>query len=135
MVAGHKVAGDGDAETVKHIRNKAKRQEVFNRIKRQKAEIKKSKKAKRKTDAEENKDAPKKIPNTLDNMREADETCFASDDDELAKDEEDDEFRSFFDGEQPKTIITTNNRPSKRTINFVRFAVFISRNKDSVPSF
>ena len=110
----------GDTETVKHIRNKAKRQEVYNRIKRQKAEIKKTKKAKRKKDGE-NKDAPKNVPKTLDNMREADETVFVSDDEELVKDEEDDEFRTFFDGEQPKTIITTNDRPSKRTINFVRF--------------
>jgi hypothetical protein len=96
----HKVPGPGDTETVKHIKNKAKREEVFSRIKRQKADIKKAKKAKRQKDAKENPDAPKKVPNTLDNMREADETSTVVEDDEIINDEEEDEFQAFFDGEQ-----------------------------------
>jgi hypothetical protein len=96
----HKVPAPGDTETVKHIKNKAKREEVFSRIKRQKADIKKAKKAKRQKDAKENPDAPKKVPNTLDNMRETDETSIAVEDDEIINDEEEDEFQAFFDGEQ-----------------------------------
>ena len=52
MPPGHKVPGPNDTETVKHIKNKAKRQEVFGRIKRQKAEIKKAKETKKQIDAE-----------------------------------------------------------------------------------
>ena len=96
----HKVPGPGDTETVKHIKNKAKREEVFSRIKRQKADIKKAKKAKRQKEAKENPHAPKKVPNTLDNMREADETSIAIEDDEIINDEEEDEFQALFDGEQ-----------------------------------
>ena len=96
----HKVPGPDDTETVKHIKNKAKRQEVFGRIKRQKADIKKAKKAKRQKDSEENPDAPKKVPKTLDNMRESDETSVAIEDDEIINDEEEDEFQAYFDGEQ-----------------------------------
>ena len=120
MAPVHKVPAPHDTETVKHIRNKVKRQEVFGRIKKQKADIKKAKKAQREKDVSENKDVPKSVPKTLDNMREADETVIVSEDDEVIKDEDEDEFRAYFDGEQPKTIITTNGRPSRRTINFVR---------------
>ena len=99
----HKVPGPGDTETVKHIRNKAKRGEVFGRIKKQKADIKKAKKAKRQKEASENPDAPKKIPRTLDNTREHDETSLEIEDEEILKDVEEDEFQSYFDGEQVST--------------------------------
>ena len=118
-----KVAGPGDVETVKHIGNKLKRAEVFTRIKKQKKDIKKDKKVQRKKDAEdpEKKDLPKAVPKTLDNMREKDATVAEeSDDEEVRNDEDMDEFARYFDGEQPKTMITTNNHPSKELIKFVR---------------
>jgi len=122
MGKGKKVPSATDRETVKHISNKIKRKEVFDRIKKQKKEIKKEKKEQRKKDKEDpdKKDLPKNVPKTWDNMREYDETMLESEDDEVAKDESMDEFRKYFDGEQPKTIITTNNRPSKALIDFVR---------------
>jgi len=116
----HKVSAVEDTESVKHIRNKLKRKEVYERIKRQKSVIKKAKKAQKKKQEEENPEAPKKVPKTLDNTREQDETVMCSDDDEIQMDEDEDEFRSYFDGEQPKTLITTSDRPSRRCINFVR---------------
>jgi hypothetical protein len=115
-------------ECVKHIKNKAKRQEVFGRIKKQKAEIKKVKKEKRKREVSENPDAPKKIPRTLENTRETDETGIQSSDEEVARDEDDDEFRAYFDGEQvhpqsvfkliemgvdESTMIVLNNCPAE----------------------
>ena len=96
----HKVPGPQDTETVKHIRNKSKRAEVFGRIKKQKADIKKAKKAKRQKEASENPDAPKRVPKTLDNTREFDETSLAVEDEEILKDVEEDEFQRYFDGEQ-----------------------------------
>ena len=100
----HKVPGPDDTETVKHIRNKAKRQEVFSRIKKQKADIKKAKKAQKQTDS----DAPKPIPRTLDNMREVDETGVTPDDEEIVRDEADDEFQAYFDGEQVQFFLYLN---------------------------
>jgi ribosome production factor 1 len=122
MGATKKVAGLNDTETVKHIGNKIKRTEVFSRIKKQKQDIKKAKKEQRKKDAKDpdKKDIPKNVPKTLDNMREADMTVVVSDDEEVAKDEDEDEFRRYFDGETPKTIITTQNRPSKGLIELIK---------------
>jgi ribosome production factor 1 len=104
MPPGHKVPGPNDTETVKHIKNKAKRHEVFGRIKRQKAEIKKAKKAKKQKEAKENPEAPKRVPKTLENTREHDETSLAVEDDEVLRDVEEDEFQSYFDGEQVNDI-------------------------------
>lgn len=117
-----KVLGDGDVTSTKHIGNKIKRQEVYNRVKKQKNAIKKAKREQRKKDMKdpEKKDLPKNVPKTLDNMREEDETILVSEDEEVRRDEEEDEFRKYFDGETPKTIITTNNHPSKPLIQLVK---------------
>ena len=100
-----KMSGPDDTETVKHIRNKVKRQEVYDRIKKQKSEIKKAKKAQRKKEASEQK--PKKVPKTLENTRVPDETVVVSDDEEVARDEEEDEFRAYFDGEQVLFLLSS----------------------------
>ena len=117
-----KPLAEGDASSTKHIANRMKRQEVYQRIKKGKKEIKKAKKEQRKRDAEdpEKKDTPKQVPKTLDNMREEDETILLSDDEEVRNDEDEDEFARYFDGETPKTVITTCNHPSKTMIQFVR---------------
>ncbi|EKX47083.1 hypothetical protein GUITHDRAFT_137695 [Guillardia theta CCMP2712] len=117
-----KLPSEEDRAATKHIGNKAKRQEVYDRIKKQKKAIKKAKKEQRKKDAEdpEKKDLPKQVPRTLENMREADETIMESEDEEIRRDEEEDEFRKYFDGEPPRTIITTNNHPSKPLIELVK---------------
>lgn len=122
MPPSQKVPAAEDRETVKHIANKIKRKEVYDRIKKQKKTIKKEKKEQRKKDKDDpdKKDVIKNVPKTWDNMREFDETMVESEDDEVAKDEDEDEFRKYFDGETPKTLITTNNRPSKALIDFVR---------------
>jgi ribosome production factor 1 len=117
-----KALSDGDTSSTKHIANRMKRQEVYQRIKKGKKDIKKAKKEQRKRDAEdpEKKDLPKQVPKTLDNMREADETIMLSEDEEIRNDEDEDEFARYFDGETPKTIITSCNHPSKTLIQFIR---------------
>ena len=62
----------------------------------------------------------RQVPKTLDNMREADETIMLSDDEEVRNDEDEDEFAAYFDGETPKTIITSANKPSKAVIEFIK---------------
>ena len=117
-----KPLGENDVTSTKHIAKRHKRQEVYQRIKKGKKDLKKAKKEQRKKDAEdpEKKDLPKQIPKTLDNMREADETIMLSEDEEVLNDEEEDEFARYFDGETPKTIITSANKPSKKVIEFIK---------------
>jgi ribosome production factor 1 len=117
-----KPLGEGDASSTKHIANRIKRQEVYQRIKKGKKAVKKAKKEQRKKDAEdpEKKDKPKQEPKTLDNMREADETILLSDDEEVRNDEDEDEFADYFDGETPKTVITSCNHPSKSVIQLIK---------------
>lgn len=117
-----KPLGEGDASSTKHIANRIKRQEVYQRIKKGKKQVKKAKKEQRKKDAEdpEKKDKPKQEPKTLDNMREADETILLSDDEEVRIDEDEDEFADYFDGETPKTVITSCNKPSKTVIQLIK---------------
>jgi hypothetical protein len=56
---------------------------------------------------------PKKIPRTLENTREADETIVNPSDEEVIEDEAEDEFSNYFDGKvTPKILITTSTRPS-----------------------
>mmetsp|Transcript_438 Transcript_438/g.969 ORF Transcript_438/g.969 Transcript_438/m.969 type:complete len:318 (-) Transcript_438:155-1108(-) len=122
MPPSRKVPAADDRETVKHIKNKVKRKEVLDRIRKQKRDLKKEKREQTKKDRKDpdKKDLPKNVPKTLDNMREHDETILVSEDEEVAMDEEEDEFRKYFEGETPKTIITTNNHPSKGLIDFVK---------------
>ena len=117
-----KPLGEGDTSSTKHIANRIKRQEVYQRIKKGKKAVKKAKKEQRKKDAEdpEKKDKPKQEPKTLDNMREEDETIMVSDDEEVRNDEDEDEFADYFDGETPKTVITSCNKPSKAVIQLIK---------------
>ena len=117
-----KVVAAGDMAATKHIKNRMKRQEVYQRIKKGKKDLKKAKKEQRKKDAEdpEKKNLPKQEPKTLDNMREEDETIMLTDDEEVRNDEDEDEFAAYFDGEAPKTIITSANKPSKAVIELIK---------------
>ena len=117
-----KPIAEGDLSSTKHIANRVKRQEVYQRIKKGKKDVKKAKKEQRKKDAEdpEKKDKPKAVPKTLDNMREEDETILLSEDEEVMNDEDEDEFAKYFDGETPKTIITSANKPSKKVIELIK---------------
>lgn len=65
--------------------------------------------------------APRKQPRTLDNTREADETVVKADDVEVTKDEEEDEFAPYFlHGKKPKIMITTQNKASSPTYQFIK---------------
>ena len=107
-----KALSDGDTSSTKHIANRMKRQEVYQRIKKGKKDIKKAKKEQRKRDAEdpEKKDLPKQVPKTLDTLREYDETIVPAEDDEVAGEEMMDEFASYFRGESaPARLPPTQN--------------------------
>lgn len=107
-----------------HIRNKMKRAQVMQRFRKEKKERKKATQAKRKREAEElGENAPPKLePRTIDNTREAEITMVATDgDDEIAADEQDDEFAQIFaNAETPKLMITTRPFPSGELYHFIR---------------
>jgi ribosome production factor 1 len=104
------------------IRNKAKREEVWAKIKKSKAEAKRGKREKRAREEDELGAAapPKQVPKTLDSMRTSEETTVAADDEEVAGDELDDEFSPYFKNERSaKVMITTRPRPSGKLHYFV----------------
>lgn len=105
------------------IKNKVKRTEIKGQQKALRKQIKKKDKEKRARDHEAlGADAPpKKVPKTLDNTREADETVVDPADDEITAEQAIDEFAKYFNGDvTPKIIITTNYRPTKRMYEFMR---------------
>ncbi|TYZ65744.1 hypothetical protein PybrP1_003093 [[Pythium] brassicae (nom. inval.)] len=107
-----------------HIRNKMKRAQVMQRFRKEKKDVKKATQAKRKREAEElGENAPAKLePRTIDNTREPEVTMVATEgDDEIAGDEQDDEFAQIFANvETPKLMITTRPFPSGELFHFIR---------------
>jgi len=104
------------------IRNKQKRQEVWAKVKAEKAKQKKLEKLKRKRDAQAlGEDAPpKQIPKTLDNTREKDESMVEAGDVEVEEEENKDEFAEYFKNEKkPKIMLTTRPRPSRHLFPFM----------------
>ncbi|KAJ3326396.1 Ribosome production factor 1 [Gonapodya sp. JEL0774] len=105
------------------IRNKMKREEVFHKLKSEKRRSKLKARMATKKDEELNPELKeerlkKNVPKTLDNTREFDETV-VGDDDEVLKEEEIDEFASYFrDGIQPNILVTTSRRPAKAVYEF-----------------
>lgn len=105
------------------IPNKIKRQEIYQKQKTLKRKIKKKEKEKRKkVRAELGDDAPPMtVQKTQDNTKEEDETVVADNDEEVAAAEAQDEFATHFSNEAtPKIIITTNYKPTKRMIEFIK---------------
>lgn len=104
------------------IKCKAKRIEVVNRLKLLKKKARRQRRSENQAEviskfmsggADGEKKVEKKIPNTVERMREEDETIVQLDDEEVMKDEEMDEFSKYFTGEvSPKICITTCKRPS-----------------------
>ena len=111
------------------IGNKVKRQQVHARQKHERAVLKSRDRKRRRKEAAalgqeeraEKAERDAKRQRTQDNTREADETVVRADDEEVQADERLDEFASYFSADrQPKLVITTACRPSKRAFPFVR---------------
>merc|ERR1712168_606052 len=113
-----------------NMKNKLRRQELYQKQKALKA---KEKRAKRKNNEGKDEDgAPKKVQKTIDNLRVADETMVAPDDEEVMQDACTDEFASYFSGTTvPKILFTTCNRPkSYETMNFINDLLKIVPNSE-----
>ncbi|GAB4844490.1 hypothetical protein Ancab_037868 [Ancistrocladus abbreviatus] len=107
------------------IKNKEKRSEVHAKLKRQK-KLDKRKKLKARAAAEKQalelgeEPPPKKVPRTIENTREFDETVCKPDDEELFAEIQADEFSSILKRELiPKVLITTSRFHSTRAPAFI----------------
>jgi ribosome production factor 1 len=105
-----------------HIANKLKRNEVYGKYLVQKKLDKKASRILRDKEAEalgENGQTEKKVSKTLDNTREL-EATMVHNDPEIAADEADDEFASYFQSDTPpKVLVTTRPFPSKKLFFFI----------------
>ncbi|KAJ1654669.1 Ribosome production factor 1 [Dispira simplex] len=111
------------SSTFSTIRNKQRREQVYQEYKLEKA---KRKSALRKTRAKEEAANPEKraerlaqnVPKTLENTREYDETYVEDGDMEVEEEEEQDEFAQYFNGQSPKILLTTSKIASKASKSF-----------------
>merc|ERR1712086_1162851 len=93
------VGATGKGPAISRVRNKCKRTQLY-----QEAKHVAKKHALLGDDA-----PPKQEPRTLDNTREADDTVVDGDDEEVAGDENMDEFASYFNSDIPPKIMITSN--------------------------
>eukprot|EP00884_Botryococcus_braunii_P010775 jgi/Botrbrau1/1969/Bobra.0052s0012.1 len=121
-------AGDDDVDVAKdgptigqqtsQIGNKIVRSQKYAKLKQKKNKEKKIQREKQQKAAAKAADLglegpPKKIPKTLENTREPDETIVAANDEEVQADNEQDEFASYFRQETaPKVLLTTCYKPT-----------------------
>merc|ERR1712166_1733674 len=111
------VGATGKGPTISRVRNKCKRTQLYQEAKHvAKKHASKVRRNRQKEHALLGDDAPpKQEPRTLDNTREADDTVVDGDDEEVAGDENMDEFASYFNSDIPPKIMITSNfakRPS-----------------------
>merc|ERR1711865_730507 len=111
------VGATGKGSAISRVRNKCKRTQLYQEAKHvAKKHASKVRRKRQKEHALLGDDAPpKQEPRTLDNTREADDTVVDGDDEEVAGDENMDEFASYFNSDIPPKIMITSNfakRPS-----------------------
>jgi ribosome production factor 1 len=104
------------------IKNKIKRKEVYHKLKseknREKLKKRLGQKQVEKVDPSLKEQRLKEnVPQTLETLRELDETL-VGDDTEVFEEQETDEFASYFNGTTPKLLITTSKRPSASVYEF-----------------
>ncbi|KAJ3416937.1 Ribosome production factor 1 [Chytridiales sp. JEL 0842] len=119
------------------IKNKVKREEVFNKQKAAKRQLKLKKRLKQKKEEEENPELKEErlknnVPNTLENTREVDETIVDPEDEEVLKSEDIDEFSPYFNGLPPKILVTTSRRATANTYEFANEFVSIFPNAEFI---
>ena len=107
------------------IKNKMARSELYGKLKHQKALEKKKKRVARQKEEERAIAAgetpkPRQVPKTIENQRVRDETFVEAGDDEVAEEDAEDEFASYFSSStSPKVILTTSRKPSGEMFKFL----------------
>ena len=107
------------------IKNKIARSELYGKLKHHKALERKKKRVARQKEEERALAAgetprPRQVPKTIENQRVRDETFVEAGDDEVAEEDAEDEFASYFSqSTSPKVIITTSRKPSGEMFKFL----------------
>jgi hypothetical protein len=107
------------------IKNKIARSELYGKLKHVKNLEKKKKRVARQKEEERALEAgetpaPRQVPKTIENQRVKDETFVEAGDDEVAEEDAEDEFASYFShASSPKIIITTSRKPSGEMFKFL----------------
>ena len=107
------------------IKNKIARSELYGKLRHQKNLEKKKKRVARQKEEERaiaagETPAPRQVPKTIENQRVRDETFVEAGDDEVAEEDAEDEFASYFShATSPKIIITTSRKPSGEMFRFL----------------
>lgn len=119
-------------ERFRNTRQPIRKSQLFTEILQQKKDTKRARRESREKERKQLKDkAPaKEIPKTKERLRHADVTMIEdSEDAEILKDEADDEFANFFKGRKnPKVLVTTGERPSFHTKQFVKEMLWLIPN-------
>ncbi|KAK2522086.1 hypothetical protein Q9233_010644 [Columba guinea] len=111
------------------IKNKQRWHFVSHRWKQRQRKEKLANKRKRRKDREAlgDKAPPKTIPKTMENQRVYNETTVDPNDEEVAFDEAADEFAPYFNRQTvPKILITTSDRPRRRTVRFCEQLLYLT---------
>jgi len=112
-----------------HIKNKHKRSQMVNLMKREQKRVKaKTRRAKQEAEKRGEK-VERGETRTIEKMREADETIVPEDDSEVEGDEAFDEFEKYFSGNiKPKILFTTQQSPSRRLFDFLKELIHVIPN-------
>ncbi|RKO96205.1 hypothetical protein CXG81DRAFT_26860 [Caulochytrium protostelioides] len=108
------------------IKNKMRREDLYNKLRQEKERKKLEERiARRKLEvsnpALKAQRLAENVPDTLERLREADDTMVDAEDAEVAEDEATDEFASYFNGEaDPKIMVTTTHMAKRLTVQFAR---------------
>ncbi|CAD7948563.1 unnamed protein product [Amoebophrya sp. A25] len=130
--------GKAENNSFSHVKDKIMRSELTDKDKRKK-KVKKAEVRKGRKEAEEKGEDPEALgfparqePNTIEKLREADETVVPVDEEldmEIDQDEAQDEFSAHFNHQTtPKIMLTTNLKPSKRMFDFLKELVEVIPN-------
>ncbi|KAI8911100.1 anticodon-binding protein [Gorgonomyces haynaldii] len=105
------------------IKNKAKREQVFHKQKKEKGKLKLQKRMKQRKEEANDPELKKKrleenVPSTLETLREHDETI-VGEDEEVLEEQETDEFSQYFkEGVEPKILVTTSKHATSSVYDF-----------------
>lgn len=107
------------------IKNKVKRVEVYQKMKKETDKDQRKQRRIRQKEVEAlGEEAPRPVQRTLESTREADDTFVGTGDDEVAGEDSLDEFASHFVGASPpRVLVTTGRYPSDKLLSFLEVVV------------
>lgn len=125
----HDLPAPAPGTSFAHIKNKHKRSQMVNLMKKEKKRVKAKVRRDRREAEARGEEVERKEPRTIEKMREPDETILPPEDSEVEDDEAMDEFEKYFSGDQvPKILVTTQKKPSSKLFDFLKELVHVIPN-------